>query len=862
MQQPSDILPVLYDLSLTIGSEIRLHPLLQRTLQRLLYHTSFSAGFVCLDVGDCAGAEETLPVIIEAAVGDFDLVSMCGHPVPMPCGLLCGTGERNFDGGELAEPLEGVRSPYRAFLRLPLEGRGVVVLLAQEKPDTKLALTQILKPVLSQLSRAIVLCRSNEAQIAAAEEARQTMERSLGRLEGQYRAIVELSPIGVGLSSDGVIREVNKEWLKMFGYQDESEIRDRPLLDCIAPPARPDVVDSRAQGQPVEQVYETLALRKDGASFPMLVSAKRVETPEGARTFTFFIDLSEQKKNERALHTAHETLRTVLETAPIRIFWKDLELRYQGCNAAFAHDAGLAKPEDVVGRDDFDMVWHEQAELYREDDRKVMASGKAKLDFEEPQTAPDGRTIWLRTSKIPLRDAQGQVIGVMGVYDDITERKEAEAQIHQLAFFDTLTGLPNRRLMQDRLQQALAASTRNRQYGALCMLDLDDFKVVNDTRGHATGDQLLQEVSRRLVSSVRDGDTIARLGGDEFVVILEGLSGKPADAAEQAERVAEKLRASLLQPIELEGYSARVSCSIGIVTFLDHERAIDDLLKFADTAMYQAKAAGRNTIRFYDPLLQAELESRLKLGEELLQAIGNEELELHLQRQVDGTGRVIGAEALLRWRHPVQGMVSPGRFIPLAEDSGLIVPIGAWVLDRACALLRSWQDGPATRELVLAVNVSARQFRQPDFVTTVQQSVMRHGIKPFRLKIELTESIVLENVEDTINKMRDLKLMGVSFSLDDFGTGYSSLQYLKRLPLDQIKIDQSFVRDIASDPNDAAIVQTIIAMADVLGLDVIAEGVETEAQREFLDLRGCHHFQGYLFGRPVPVAEFEASLGA
>jgi diguanylate cyclase (GGDEF)-like protein/PAS domain S-box-containing protein len=863
VQQPRDILPVLYDLSITIGSEIRLHPLLLRTLQRLLYHTSFSAGFVCLEVDDCRDAAASNAVTIDAAVGDFDLVTLTGKTVSLPCDLVCGCGERTFDSGELLQPLPGVHAAYRAFLRLPLEGRGVVVLLAVEKPDTSLALTQILRPVLSQLSRAILLCKSNDAQIATAEAAQRSMQRSLQRLEEQYRSVVELSPIGVGLSSDGEIREVNQVWLSMFGYRDEAEVRGRPLLDCIAPSARADIVDKlrrRAEGLPVEQVYETLALRQDGGTFPMLVSAKRIETPQGARTFTFFIDLSEQKKNEQALYTANEMLRSVLETVPMRIFWKDRDLRYQGCNTVFAHDAGLAEPAELVGHDDFDMGWREQAELYREDDLKVMASGKARLNFEEPQSAPDGRTIWLRTSKVPLRDAQGQVIGVLGLYDDITERKEAESQIHQLAFFDTLTGLPNRRLMHDRLQQALSASTRNRQYGALCMLDLDDFKDVNDTKGHATGDELLQEVARRLVAGARDGDTVARLGGDEFVVILESLSASAAEAATQAENIAEKLRVMLHEPHELDGVQMRISTSIGIVTFLDHKLPLDDLLKFADTAMYQAKAAGRNTIRFYDPALQAELESRLQLGEELLHAVDNDELRLYLQRQVDSAGRVIGAEALVRWQHPEKGLVPPMQFIPMAEENGMIEPIGKWVLDTACAYLKAWQHRPAARELVLSVNVSARQFRQADFVASVQQAIARHGIKAFRLKLELTESIVLENVEDTIAKMRELKLLGVTFSMDDFGTGYSSLQYLKRLPLDQIKIDQSFVRDIVNDANDAAIVQTIIAMAEVLGLDVIAEGVETGAQREFLDLRGCHHFQGYLFGRPQPAADFEAEL--
>lgn len=863
--QPRDILPVLYDLSVTIGSEIKLHPLLLRTLQRLLYHTSYSAGFVCLEVADVLQAAGQNMMKIEAAVGDFDLVTMTGKTVELPGEIVCASGSGGVEEKVLSVSIKGVNAPYHSFLRLPLDGGGLLILLGIERPDTQLPLQEILKPVLAQLSRAILLCRNNDAQIAASEEKQKQMQHSLSRLESEFRSLVELSPIGVGFSSDGVILDVNTVWLEMFGHSDISELQGLSLLELIAPSARAEVserIRRRALGESVASTYETKGLRKDGTDFPVLVSAKRVDTEEGARTLSFFVDLTDQKKNEQMLHDANEMLRLVLETAPVRIFWKDRQLRYLGCNAAFAHDAGKDSPDELVGMDDFAMGWREQAELYREDDSKVMDSGKSRLNFEEPQATPDGRTIWLRTSKIPLRNDRKEVIGILGMYEDITDRKAAESQIHQLAFFDTLTGLPNRRLMHDRLQQALASSTRNKRYGALCMLDLDDFKDVNDTKGHTTGDELLQEVARRLASGVRDGDTVARLGGDEFIIILEGLSDKAADAATQAENIAEKLRSMLHEPFELSGASARISTSIGIVTFLDHETEIDDLLKFADTAMYQAKAAGRDAIRFYDPALQAELESRLKLGEELMHAVDNDELRLYLQRQVDSTGRVIGAEALVRWQHPENGLVPPLKFIPLAEENGLIVPVGKWVLDTACAYLKAWQYHPEMRDLVLSINVSARQFRQPDFVSSVQQALLTNGVKAFRLKLELTESTVLENVQDTINKMRELKLLGLHFSMDDFGTGYSSLQYLKQLPLDQIKIDQSFVRDITSDTNDAAIVQTIIAMADALGLDVIAEGVETDAQREFLDMRGCHHFQGYLFGRPLPLAEFEVSLQA
>jgi diguanylate cyclase (GGDEF)-like protein len=412
----------------------------------------------------------------------------------------------------------------------------------------------------------------------------------------------------------------------------------------------------------------------------------------------------------------------------------------------------------------------------------------------------------------------------------------------------------------DRLHHALASSTRNEQYGAILFLDLDNFKSLNDTRGHDIGDLLLIEVAQRLQSCVREGDTVARFGGDEFVLILEGLSPKQDDAAAQAEMIAEKVRAALNQSYKLNGMEHHSSTSIGINLFANQTGSVDELFKQADVAMYQAKHAGRNAIRFFDPAMQAVLDARSKLEEALRGALSKKQLSLHYQIQVDAALRPIGAEALLRWEHPDLGMVSPMQFIELAEETGLILPIGLWVLETACAQLRLWQNNPLFSKLNISVNVSARQFRHADFVVQVEDVLDKSGINPSRLKLELTESLILNNVEDSISKMQQLKSIGVDFSMDDFGTGYSSLSYLKRLPLDQIKIDQSFVRDISTDPSDAAIVQTIIAMAETLGLMVIAEGVETEAQREFLELRGCPAFQGHLFGEAIPVEQFEALL--
>ena len=439
---------------------------------------------------------------------------------------------------------------------------------------------------------------------------------------------------------------------------------------------------------------------------------------------------------------------------------------------------------------------------------------------------------------------------------DITERKKSEEKIQTLAFFDQLTGLPNRTLLLDRLHQAQVASDRNRSHGAVLFIDLDHFKVLNDTLGHDVGDQLLKEVARRLLTCVRDGDTVARLGGDEFVVMLTGLDEAADAAANHAEDIGEKILATLAQTYRLKNIEYPGAASIGCTLFLGRNTDIEELLKQADMSMYKAKESGRNALRFFDPAMQAAVVARSLLDANLRTALAEAQFLLHFQAQVLDDGRVTGAEVLLRWPHPERGMISPTVFIPLAEETGLILPIGEWVLEGACRQLVSWAKNPALNRLSLAVNVSARQFRQDNFAEQVIAILARTGANPQRLKLELTESLLITDVDAIIEKMFMLKARGVSFSLDDFGTGYSSLSYLKRLPLDQLKIDQSFVRDILVDPNDAAIANTVVALARSLGLGVIAEGVETEAQREFLAHSGCRAYQGYLFSRPVPVDDF------
>jgi diguanylate cyclase (GGDEF)-like protein/PAS domain S-box-containing protein len=525
-------------------------------------------------------------------------------------------------------------------------------------------------------------------------------------------------------------------------------------------------------------------------------------------------------------------------------------------NKAFTKITGYTL-EEVVGKNPRLLSSGRQdAHFYSEMWRSINTTGS--WDGEIWNRRKNGEVFPEHLTIASVKNSEGIITNYVASLTDITMRKEAEEEIKYLAFYDSLTKLPNRRLLVDRLQHAMAASTRSGKIGALLFLDLDNFKALNDTLGHDIGDLLLQQVAERLSGCVRDGDTVARLGGDEFVVILEELSTNKLEAAERTELVAEKLFATLRETYHLGRYESRSTPSIGATLFNDHMQTTDELMKQADIAMYQSKKAGRNTLRFFDPEMQNSLNSRAVIESDLHRALELGQLHLYYQIQMDETNRPIGTEVLIRWLHPEQGLVSPAKFIPLAEETGLILPIGDWVLETACAQIRKWQEREATRNIVIAVNVSAKQFHQAEFVDDVRSALRRHEIPPASLKVELTESMLLDNIEDTIATMMELRNIGVQFSLDDFGTGYSSLQYLKRLPLNQLKIDQSFVRDIEFDNSDKAIVGTIIAMAHSLNLDVIAEGVETEQQRQLLLDMGCKHFQGYLFGKPVPLEQFEA----
>jgi diguanylate cyclase (GGDEF)-like protein len=463
---------------------------------------------------------------------------------------------------------------------------------------------------------------------------------------------------------------------------------------------------------------------------------------------------------------------------------------------------------------------------------------------------------WLTISAV--KNETGEVTNYIGSYYDISKLKHAEEKIQELAFFDQLTGLPNRVLLIDRVRQALNANIRNKSYGALLFIDLDNFKTLNDSLGHHIGDMLLKNAAQRISHCVRADDTVARFGGDEFVVLLANLGTQKAkSAALQAEAIGEKILAAFTEVFQLDTYEYPCTPSVGVTLFSPEDRNVDELLKRADLAMYDAKSAGRNGLRFFDPAMQTMITARAALETDLREDLKKERLLLHYQPQVDHEGKLLGAEALARWPHAQKGMISPSEFIPVAESTGLILPLGALMLKIACRQLARWSADPATERLTIAINVSALQMRQKNFVEEVRTIIEQTGANPHRLKIELTESTLVSNVDDVIAKMDKLKAIGIGFSLDDFGTGYSSLSYLKRLPLDQLKIDRSFVKDVLVDSNDAAIAQMIIALSKSLGLSVIAEGVETEEQYAFLAQHGQLNYQGYLFGRPLPSEDFE-----
>ncbi|MFN3438524.1 MAG: EAL domain-containing protein [Acidovorax sp.] len=686
----------------------------------------------------------------------------------------------------------------------------------------------------------------------------QVSEDARHESEGRSRALFNQATMGVAQveARTGKFVRVNQRFADIVGYTPDELLALNFQAITHADDLNGDLVqvERLKKGEMPEFRLEKRYLHKDGHAVWVDLTVSQMWTPGAESDYHIAVvqDITSRKRMEENLRASEQRLRSILERLPVGLCLVQDDGRIGFRNERYVQICGYTE-DDVP---DIDTWW---SRAYPD----ALERGAIR---EKLRNSRHEGVIAAAEYNIVCADGVRKPVEISGIFveggrlitmQDLSQRKAAEEEINSLAYYDPLTRLPNRRLLMDRLQHALATSARHHRSGALLMLDLDNFKTLNETRGHDRGDMLLQHVAHRLRSCVHEDDTVARQGGDEFVVVLEDLGDSPEDAAARSEEVGQRILSVLREPYELDGGEHHSSISMGITIFSDMRETVDELLKRADLALYQAKDAGRDTLRFYDPQMQAAVTARAALELDMRVGLAQGQFELYYQPQIDH-GRITGAEALLRWRHPRDGFISPAHFIPLAEDTGLILPLGEWVLQAACKRLAVWARQPDFAGLSLAVNVSPRQFHQVGFVAQVLASLAGSGADGHRLKLEMTESLLLQDVEDTIEKMGLLKGYGVGFSLDDFGTGYSSLSYLKRLPLDQLKIDQSFVRDVLTDPNDAAIARTVVALGTSLGLRVIAEGVETEAQRDFLARHNCHAWQGYLLSPPVPVADFEA----
>ena len=686
----------------------------------------------------------------------------------------------------------------------------------------------------------------------------QLSDKARRESEERFRALFNQATVGVAQvdSATGQFVRVNQRYADILGYSPQ-ELVGMTFQSLTHPDdLAADLAHFRRlqSGDVPEYRLEKRYIHKDGHEVwgDATVSSMWASGSAPGYHIAVVQDITARKRMEENLRANEQRLRSILERLPMGLCLVQDDGLISFRNARYVQICGYTQ-EEVPDTN----TWLQRA--YPD------ATEREAIRQRLLATLHQG-IIPLAEYTIRCADGKYKPVEISGIFveggrlitmQDLSERKAAEEEINQLAYYDPLTRLPNRRLLMDRLQQALAASARHHRSGALLMLDLDNFKTVNETRGHDRGDALLLQVAHRLRSCVHEDDTVARQGGDEFVVVLEDLGDSPEEAAAHAEDVGQRILGVLREPYQIDGDAHHSSLSMGVTIYSGTRETVDELLKRADLALYQAKNAGRDTLRFYDPQMQAVVSARATLELDMRVGLAQGQFELYYQPQIDH-GRIIGAEALLRWRHPRDGFISPAHFIPLAEETGLILPLGEWVLQAACRRLAAWAQQPDLATLSLAVNVSPRQFHQTGFVAQVLAALAGAGADGHQLKLEMTEGLLLQDVEDTIDKMGQLRGYGVGFSLDDFGTGYSSLSYLKRLPLDQLKIDQSFVRDVLTDPNDAAIARTVVALGTSLGLRVIAEGVETEAQREFLERHHCHAWQGYLLSPPVAVAEFEA----
>ncbi|MCY1208663.1 PAS domain S-box protein [compost metagenome] len=688
-------------------------------------------------------------------------------------------------------------------------------------------------------------------------------EQRLAASEEKFATLFQASPdpICVSRIRDGVFIEINPSFSEVFGWQPEEIVgRSAPQLQFWADPEqRTRVFGELLRNQGLDNVEARFHTR-DGRLLTCVVSSRFIRVERQLCITTTFRDITARQQAEAALKASQEKFAKAFHSSPDAITITERDSgRYIEINEGFSRLTGY-RADEVLGRTSKEMnIWARPSE--RDQMLEELRRNGRVHHLEMIGQHRDGSQKVVEVS-VEQIDLEGTACLLLTARD-VSALKDAQAQIQHLAYHDPLTNLPNRALLTDRLTQQIALLQRHKMRGALLFLDLDHFKHINDSLGHPLGDAVLKMVTARLEASVRLEDTVARLGGDEFVVLLTGLEGKRSEVTYQVREIADKLRKLLAEPMLVEGHRLQVTPSIGIALIPDHGASPADLLKRADIALYRAKDSGRNAIQIFRSTMQEAASERLRLESDLRLALARDEFELHFQPQVDArNNRIVGAEALLRWQHPTLGPQSPGQFIQVLEESGLILDVGAWVLDEACnACEQLLAEGLVNaKDFGLCVNISPRQFRQSDFVERVERALKRSQLPAQVLKLEVTEGIVIQNIEDTIGKMRRLKKLGASFAMDDFGTGYSSLTYLKRLPVDALKIDQSFVRDATQDPNDAEIIRAIVAMARSLGLEMIAEGVERREQLDFLEQQGCHLYQGYLYSKPVPLAEFRALL--
>ena len=689
-------------------------------------------------------------------------------------------------------------------------------------------------------------------------EERFRTERALAKSEAHLQAITNAIPdILFVLDRDGRYLDIRTQNDKLL-YRDKQSVIGRLAKDILPQPVATWLLSeihaalASPQVRTLQYALETPAGKK---VFEGTLQAIETRSEEAPRVILVVRDISERVRMEQELRIAaiaFESQQGMIVTDP--------ETRILRVNKAFTRITGY-RADEVIGKTPKVLSsGRNDAALYREMWARLATDKLWEGEVWNRRRSGEEYPEHLSISAV-LNDAN-EVTHYVGSFSDISLSKANEAEIHQLAYYDHLTSLPNRLMLTNRLRRALSVSNRSHHYGALMFIDLDDFKNINDLHGHQTGDALLKEAAKRLRQVVRDSDTVARFGGDEFVILLEELSSDTSEAASAAERVAEKVLDTVSQPYLIDDQSYKSSASVGITLFNDSRQSVDVLMQSADLSMYESKRNGKNQLRFFDPVMQRTVSERLMLEADLRDALVHRQFELHYQAQCDAQGRVHGAEALARWRHPIRGLVSPGVFIPAAENCGLMPALGAQILEQACLQLGRWAQDPRRSELRLSVNLSAMQLYSSGFVNRMRELIEHSGFPPDRLVLELTESVLLGDITLAVRVMEALRATGIGFSIDDFGTGYSSLAYLQRLPLDELKIDRSFVQDLPHSPSSLAIVRTVVALAQALKLRLIAEGVEEAAQIDALVGNGCDSFQGYYFSKPLPLDAFEAHLNA